>query len=209
MPFTQTKTWKVIQMKDPVHCKLLHLINSRQLPESKKTCGDNTEIKLLHNLYTQGKLFLDKGLIIVKSQSGNFNGATISIPPSIFPGLANAIHIRLDHPSKSQLSSLISRYFYTPGWRAVIENISDACPQCASVRRLPKVLLQDSTSQPDAVGSNFAADIIERECQKILVVRECASQFTRAMLLLDQKADTLRNALISMVLDIMPDTGTS
>ena len=196
-------------MKNPVHCKLLHLINSRQLLESKKTCGDNTKIKLLHNLYTQGKLFLDKGLVMVKSPSGSFNGATISIPPSIFPGLANAIHIRLDHPSKSQLSSLISRHFYTPGWRTVIENISNACPQCASVKRLPKVLIQDSTSQPNAVGSDFAADIIEREYQKILVIRECASQFTRATLIPDQKSDTIRNALIPMVLDIMPDKGTS
>ena len=36
MPMIQKKTWKNIQMKDSVHCKLLNLINTRQLPETKK-----------------------------------------------------------------------------------------------------------------------------------------------------------------------------
>ena len=69
MPFTQPKTWKTIQMK------LHSLINTRQLPEAKKTCGDYTKIKLLHNLYTQGKLFVDKGLVMVKNNTGYFKGS--------------------------------------------------------------------------------------------------------------------------------------
>ena len=209
MPFTQTKTWKNIQMKDPVHCKLLNLINTRQLPEARKTKGDHTKIKLLHNLYTQGKLFVDCGLVMVKTPNGNFKGAAISIPPSIFPGIANELHLRLDHPSKAQLAGLVSRYFYSPGWRTVINDVSNFCPQCASVKRLPKVLLEDTSSQPHSVGSKFAEEIIEREGQKILVLRECATQFTRAKILEDQKADTLRTSLISLVLDLMPDSGTT
>ena len=209
MPFTQKKTWKTIQFKDPIHCKLRQLIESRQLPETKKTKGDNTKLKLLHNLYTQGKLTIDKDLVLVKTPEGYYNGNVISVPPAIFPGIANAIHIRLDHPSREQLAGIISRYFYTPGWRSILDDVSNSCPQCASVRRLPKVLLEDSSSQSETVGSKFAADVIEREGQRILTVRECTSQFTRAMLIPDQKADTLRNALITMVLDIIPDTGTS
>ena len=209
MPFTQKKTWKNIQSKDPIHCKLLNLIKTRQLPEVKKTKGDNTKIKLLHNLYTQGKLIVENGLVMVNAPMGNFNGNAISIPPSIFPGIANALHLRLDHPSKAQLSGLIARYFYTPGWRNVINTVSDSCPQCASVKRLPKVLLEDTSSKPASIGSSFAADIIEREGQKIMVIRECTSQYTRAMLIQDQKADTLRNAIITMVLDLIPDSGAT
>ena len=96
----QKKVWKNIQMKDPIHCKLLNLIKTRQLPETKKTKGDHTKLKLLHNLYTQDKLFIEDGLILVKSSEGALNNATISVPPSIFPGITNALHIRLDHPSK-------------------------------------------------------------------------------------------------------------
>ena len=91
----------------------------------------------------------------------------------------------------------------------MINDVSNFCPQCASVKRLPKVLLEDTSSQPHSVGSKFAEDIIKREGQKILVLRECATQFTRAKILEDQKADTLRTSLISLVLDLMPDSGTT
>ena len=208
MPMIQKSVWKNIQMNDSIHCKLLTLINTRQLPEARKTKGDNTKLKLLHNLYTQGKLFIQDGLFLVKSPGGHFNDAIISVPPAIFPGIANALHIRLDHPSKGQLSCLIARYFYTPGWRTIIEDLTNSCHQCSALRKLPKVLLEDTHTSSDVIASRFAADVIERESQKILIVREHISQYTRGLIIPDQTAETLRQALISLVADIMPDSGT-
>ena len=114
----------------------------------------------------------------------------------------------LDHPSKGQLKGIISRYFYCPGWRTTIDTVTDYCHQCASMKTLPKVLLDDTSTPPSGFASNFAADIIERETQKILVVRECVTQFTRGVIVPDQKKDTLRQALLQLILDIMPDSGT-
>ena len=207
MPMVQKNVWKNIQANDPVHTKLIHLINTRQLPDSKKTKGDNTKIKLLHNLYLQGKLFVKDGLTLVSSPGGYYNDAVISVPPSLFPGITNALHIRLDHPSKGQLANLVSRYFYSPGWRAVIDSVTDSCHQCLALRKLPKVLLQDSHTSTDIISSRFAADVIERETQRILIVREHISQFTRGQILPDQTTDTLRQALLSLTLDLIPDSG--
>ena len=145
MPFTQCLVWRNIQKRDPIHMKLEDLIHSRQLPETKKRKGDFTKLKLLHNLYSQGKLYTD-GLMLVKTPEGKFTDAVISIPPSLFPGLINALHIKLDHPSKAQLTSLVQRYFYAPGWRGYIDEVSTQCHQCASLKKLPKVLLEDTTS---------------------------------------------------------------
>ena len=208
MPLTQPKVWKNIQSKDPIHTKLLHLIQTRQLPESRKRKGDHTKLKLLHNLFMQGKLYVEDGLVMVKTVDGHFKGGAISVPPAMFPGIINALHVRLNHPSKGQLKALASRYFYCPGWRNVIDTVSDYCHQCAAVRTLPKVLLEDSSTPPTCFGSNFAADVIERDSQKILVLREDLTKFTRALLIPDQKKVTLKNALLSMLLDIIPDTGT-
>ena len=144
---------------------------------------------------------------MVKSPDGNFDEAVISVPPSLFPGIAHAIHIRLDHPSRGQLSNLMCRYFYTPGWRGIIDTVTDSCQQCQAIRKLPKVLLDDTHSQAQAIATRFAADIIEREHQKILVIREHLSQYTRAVIIPNQTADTLRQALISLVLDLVPDEG--
>ena len=68
MPMSQRNTWKTIQHRDPVHAKLKNLILSQQLPEQKKTKGDYTKIKLLHNQYSKGNLFIDTDeLIMLKS----------------------------------------------------------------------------------------------------------------------------------------------
>ena len=40
------------------------------------------------------------------------------------------------------------------------------------------------------------------------MVRECVSQYTKTQLIQDQKADTLRRTLISLIADIIPDSGT-
>ena len=57
------------------------------------------------------------------------------------------------------------------------EQVSDNCHQCAALRILPKVLTQDKIEQIPGFGSNFAADVIERSSQKILIVKEKISQF--------------------------------
>ena len=86
--------------------------------------------------------------------------------------------------------------------------MTDYCDQCASLRVLPKVLIEDTSTPPKCFGSNFAADVLERESQKILILREGVTQFTRATIIDDQKKDTLRQALLSLLLDLLPDTGT-
>ena len=210
MPLVQRNTWKNMQKRDPIHKKIVELIATQQLPESKKTKGIHTKIKLLHNLYTQGKLYIDNtGLILVRTPQGKIDGSVISIPPTLFPGLVSALHVRLDHPSRTQLANLIARYFYTPGWRTTVEEICDNCHQCASLRKLPKVLLNDTTATTDGIASNFAADVIERHSQKILIVRENLSQYTRGVIIQDQTSQTLQAALLSLILDLIPDSGTT
>ena len=210
MPLTQRSSWKNIQFRDSVHCKLRDLITTQQLPETRKTNGLNTKLKLLHNKYTEGSLFIDSdGMFMLRTPEGKFNGSAISVPPAIYPGLVSALHIQLDHPSRGQLASLLNRYFYTPGGRAVIDAISDGCIHCAAIKKLPKVLLQDSTDIPHGMASHFAADVIERANQKILVLKENMSSFVRASLIPDQKATTLQDSLLTMLIDLIPESGAT
>ena len=70
--------------------KLKLLIETQQHPESRKTKGDHTKVKLLHNQFTQRKLYVDQDdVIMLKSPDGKFNGSVISIPPSLYPGITN------------------------------------------------------------------------------------------------------------------------
>ena len=54
---------------------------------------------------------------------------------------------------------------------------------------------------------SFAADIIRRCCQFILLLRECATSYTTSCLVPDEKSDTLRDAPARLVVGLHPLDG--
>ena len=209
VPFLQRNSWIDVQHRDGTHIKLKTLIANSQAPERRKTKGENTKLKLLHNLYREGKLKLHKdGLITVlyTDQNGEQYHA-VSVPTSLFPGVIHALHLKLNHPSKLQLTKLIARHFYSPGYQRIVNEVSDNCDSCAAVKLLPKEIFSESTGEIDGFAANFTADVIERNGQKILIVREKLSSFTMTKFIDNQKADTLKEALISLIIDLIPQSG--
>ena len=210
VPFLQRNSWLKAQNRDPTHSKLKQLIKHSQAPEHKKTKHENTKIKLLHNLYREGKLTMHKdGLITVKhvDNAGNQYQA-VSVPTDIFPGLVHALHLKLSHPSRTQLSRLIARHFYTPGYQRIIEEVTLSCELCTAMKQLPKEIFTQSTGEIRGFGSNFSADIKERNNQKILIVREKLSSFTLTKLIQDQTAEVIKTALITLIVNFIPQSGT-
>ena len=202
MPYTQRRTWLGTQLKDSVHTQLKKLINTSQLPDKRKTRGDATKLKQLHSLYVKNELKIDSrdGLVMVKHPEGHFGGWVISIPYQLLPGLANALHITLQHPSRAQLASLMARYFYCPGHSSIIHEVSDSCVVCRSLKRLPKSVLANTTEKVAGLGTEFAVDVMERNSQKIFLAREKLSQFTWLLLIKDQTKETLRSAILKTIL---------
>ena len=210
LPLSQKGAWTSVQLKDSAHCKLTRLVEIGQSPNVHKTNGEHTKLKQLHGLYVRGDLMIDKdGTVMVKTKNGAYNGYAISIPHGMFPGLVHTLHIRLNHPSKSQLSQLVQRYFYTPGHQRIIGEVSDSCFQCCSLKPLPSVLIKDTTIKVESCGTNFSADVMEREGQKVLLVRESLTAFTWARLIADQKAETLETNLLSMILPFTSAAGAT
>ena len=200
MPFNQRKTWLGIQKSDSVHVKLANLISTGQLPQKKLTGGIHTTIKHLHTMYCKGDLkILKDGLIVVKAEKGCYDGYATSVPSHLYPGIVLALHNKFLHPSKTQLTSLLSRYFYTPGHLKIVNDITDNCLQCNSLKTLPKELFNDTTQETGQFATEFAADVIERAGQKILVVREKLSQYTWVDIIPDLKSSTLRLILLKNI----------
>ena len=67
--------------------------------------------------------------------------------------------------------------------------------------------LQSTCDPPDAVGVAFAADVLKRERQLILVLRETVTSYTRATIIDSEKKDSLREALISLCIELRPFDG--
>merc|ERR1711891_85044 len=105
MPFTQWPGWLKVQMNDKTHQQLAWLIHTSQSPEKRRTKGNNTKLKLLHNLYKNGQLKkAGDGFITITlpaTDKGEFTA--ISVPPIMYPRLMQALHLKLNHPSKLQL----------------------------------------------------------------------------------------------------------
>ena len=147
MPFIQRAAWLKVQRSDPTHQRLTWLIDTSQAPEKKKTKGENTKLKLLHNLYSNGLLQkATDGLITVTTADNNKSGTqAISVPSPMFPGFAQALHLKLNHPSRNQLQKICGRYFYAPGISRVIGEITDNCTVCKSLKHLPPEIFTEST----------------------------------------------------------------
>ena len=213
IPYHQRKVWKEMQDNCPVHVKLRNLIITGALPEKKKTNGPNTKLKYLHNLYQKQELKMeDDGMILVKSRkspgSTESDSWAFSVPHLLYPGLAQAIHIRLSHPSKSQLANVMGRYFYSPGYLRILDEISENCTSCQSLKILPKVLLKGEPSEIKQFASRFSADILERATQKVMVVREELTQMMFTELIPDQTSNTLRSSLIRLISPLVSEQGT-
>ena len=211
MPFLQRPAWKTIQSNDNAHRMLLDNIQNSKLPERKKTKGVFTTVKRLHNMYRTGQAKVDSdGFLTIKhtDAAGN-NYDAISVPTNFYPGLVNALHIKLNHPSKTQMQRLMSRHFYCTGQARIIEEITAACTVCASLKELPKELFSQSTSTNPTFGEHFSADVIKKDGQLIFLCREKLSQYTFTRLIADETADSLRDSIVAAVIDMIPETGAT
>ena len=81
-----------------------------------------------------------------------------------------------------------------------VNRVTTNCHHCASLRTVPTTVVKQSTNPPpETAGISFAAGVIKRAKQFILVLHECVTSGTVSSLLPNERHDTLRDALISRV----------
>ena len=78
-----------------------------------------------------------------------------------------------------------------------------------ATKQLPAELFEETTGEIDGLGTKFSADVIEREKQQILIIREKLSSFTFTKFINNQTAETLSEALISLIADFMNANGAT
>ena len=91
----------------------------------------------------------------------------------------------------------------------IIDRVSDSCLLCTSTRKLPKPLLEQSTTIPKGLGTSFCSDVVERLTQKILITKDELSHFASATLIQDQTAESLRQGLIQTIAPLISKQGAT
>ena len=193
MPFTNPNAWKSAQHEDPLLRRLYAHLTTGTRPSRK-----SKHMKDLRKLLSLGSVD-NNGLLVVKKLDPYINVKSLIIVPTLLlPGIVTALHLKFGHPTKSQLSRIFNRYFFGLKSTEVINDIIDQCSQCNSMKYIaPELLSQSTSSMPDGPGDLMAADIMKRNKQNILVVRDYHSSFTSTAILPNEQAESLRTGILT------------
>ena len=203
LPFTNRVGWLNIQSE----CQDLRRAKAhlKQGTRPSKKVTNARDVKRYLNAITIAK---DGLLVVPQNEPLAPTRERIVIPRQVLDGLLTALHIQLCHPSCHQLKQVAHRYLFALDMDKAIEDVSMNCHTCASLRNTPHVVVEQSTCEPpDTVGVSFATDIVRRNRQYIIVLRECVTSYTLTSLVEDERHDTLRDVLIRLCGEIKPLDG--
>ena len=184
LPFTTRSAWIQIQSECP-DLRRTHAHLKRGTRPSKNI----TNIKDLKRYLNVATIAKDGLLVVHRQPPLSPSNDLIIVPRTVLDGLVTALHIKLDHPpSKRQLQLVMKRQFYALDMPQVIDHVCETCHTCASLRKLPETLTKHtSENPPDIVGVSFAADVLRRGKQVVLVLRETTTSYTSASIIPDEK----------------------
>ena len=198
LPLTSRAAWLSIQAEYPdLRRTHAHL---RQGTRPSKKITNIKDVKRYLNVTTIAR----DGLLIVKRSEPLLPTRECTVVPrQVLDGLLTALHIQLNHPSAHQLKMVTRRYLFALDMDKAIERITDGCHHCASLIRCPHTTVEQSTTpSPETVGVSFAEDVIKRNRQLILVLRECITSFTTTTLIQDERHQSLRDALVRLCIEL-------
>ena len=193
MPFMNSSAWRSAQQADSTLRKAYaHLSNGTRPSKKGKSTGHLKTFLRLCSIDESNRT-----LIVKKEDPYVGVRKLIVCPTELSSGLVTALHLHFNHPSKYQLQRIFSRYFYAINSTQCISDVTDGCSMCSSVKKIPPELFEQSSTPPaNAPGEKLAADVICRDKQKILVVRDTLSSYTAATFIANETADEYRDALI-------------
>ena len=124
----------------------------------------------------------------------------IVVPQAYLRALILQLHAYCDvHTTEHQTELLFGRMFWAMHLKEMIKDVVTNCKLCLSTKSFPKQLLQYHTeTTPETICSHFAADVFVKG-KKFLVLREVLTSHTSTLTIADEKADTLKNALMTLL----------
>ena len=203
LPFTSRAAWLSIQPE----CGDLRRVRAH-LMQGTRPSRKATDVRDVKRYLCVATIASDGLLVVKRNEPFVSSRELIVVPRQVLHGILTSIHIKLSHPSAHQLKSVVKRYFFALDMDRAIDSITSGCTQCSSLRKTQHFVIEQTTSEPpDAVGITFAADVMRREKQLILVVRECVTSYTAACVIEDERADTLRSSLVQLCIAMRPLDG--
>ena len=199
MPFTTHSSWLNTQLECP-DLRRTHAHLTQGTRPTKKTTTIPDVKKYLRNVKIS-----NSGLLVVKDNLPlQPERERIVIPRKVIDGLLTALHLRFNHPTAHQMHRLASRYFYALNLDDATRLVTNTCHHCTSVKTIPKELQTQSTmSAPKRIGTRFAADVMRRYRQCILIILETTTSYTFAMVINNEQKVTMLDAILTLCSSVL------
>ena len=200
VPFSSNAAWLQIQLNCPVtQLARKHLQQGTRPMKKQKNVREVKQLLRVCSVTKEGMLVVNKESPLKPSTE------LIVIPQNYISGLLTALHLQLGHPTAHQLQQVFSRQFYAINSDKLIQYNTDQCHPCFSLKKLSIPPVPSSTTAPYThIGSNFAADIIRKCSQKILVLCEEVTKFTQATIIDSEDHTAVISGLKLLLLPLHP-----
>ena len=164
LPFTTRSAWLAIQTDCP-DLRRTHAHLKQGTCPSKKT----TNIKDVKRYLSVASIARD-GMLVVRRNDPLVPSTELIIVPR---------SVQTYSSFKNQLELMMKRHFYALDLTKAIERRYNSCHTCLSLQKFPDSLVkQTSEDPPESIGVSFAADILKRDRQLILLLRKTVTSYT-------------------------------
>ena len=197
IPLGSHHTWKEIQKSDQ-DCQAVYKL--KKLGEAPRKKNTNP---IINKIFKES--VISRGLLVVKSFDSRKlrEVMRVVVPSSYIDSILAVLHIRLNHPKRSQLKLVFERYFFSPRCDAALGTLYSSCHLCIGLQKFPKELETFRPSlQPEHPGLCMNIDIIKRAGQLILVCVDLFSFYTTSCFIPSEKAEDMEIAIIQAVTPI-------
>ena len=148
-------------------------------------------------------------VLLAPSVTGFSNTPRYVVPPAAVPTIVTVFHQQFGCLAASPLTTLLRRHFFAFELDKVVQKYVSSCLACAAKRDQSHVVQpMSSVPAPTHFGEHFASDVIKREKQKILLLRETATSYTWACLVKNEKAPTLESGLRKLFAEVRSPNAT-
>ena len=205
VPFTNRNSWRAVQNE----CRDLRKVKLFR----KQGTAPNKKSRNLRNVrrYLSAGVLLAHDDVLIQPHSAPLRPSTerIVVPQQVLHGILTALHLKFKHPSILNLTKVFSTSFFALNLDKTAAEVFNSCYHCAALRDVPRAMIKQTTDDPPStVGEKYAADVIKRCGQKILVLRESVSSYTSAEIINTENAKDVSESLVRQCNILRPSSVT-
>ena len=205
MPFTSRDYWRKRQMEDQDLRRVVHHIKNGSSPSKSKN-----QQRVRRYLQPQHNIKLSHDSLLVAPSIAKFKDTPrIVVPQDAASTLVSVFHAQFSCLAASPLKSLLKRHFFAFNLDELVDSYVKACLSCIAKRDQRHITFpMSSVPPPSSFGEQFAADVVRRAKQKILLVRETATSMSWAALVDNERLPALQATLRQLFTSIKSPNST-